>query len=311
MVEMIPDDSEEHFSIGALAGIVGVPVETIRTWERRYGVPRPDREKGGRRSYPLREVERLRSIVRLVQRGERVRDLTSLDRAELDERLTRFAELPPRRPERLRLALIHPSPPPGLAGPLPSGARLELAAEAASAQALPRPLEVHAVLVHASALPADPGALLDELEAAHDPDVVLVMASFLPAELRRALTARGVRLVDEATRADALRQRVEDAVLAARLVSQAAASPASPPPGPIYARAELERLINSPSPLPCECPAHIAGLILRLREFERYSRQCAADTPAQVALHADLAQASAEAAALLEPLLQRAIQVSG
>ena len=34
----------DRFSISALAGIVGVPVETLRTWERRYGVPESQRE---------------------------------------------------------------------------------------------------------------------------------------------------------------------------------------------------------------------------------------------------------------------------
>jgi len=55
-------------SIGALAKAVGVPVETLRTWERRYGVPVPERSAFGHRRYSLATVEKLR-LVRAAMRG--------------------------------------------------------------------------------------------------------------------------------------------------------------------------------------------------------------------------------------------------
>jgi len=38
-------------SIGQLAERTGVSVETLRAWERRYGVLRPVRSRGGHRRY--------------------------------------------------------------------------------------------------------------------------------------------------------------------------------------------------------------------------------------------------------------------
>ena len=44
----------------AAAGMLGVSPNTLRSWERRYGFPRPGRSPGGHRQYALAEVEALR-----------------------------------------------------------------------------------------------------------------------------------------------------------------------------------------------------------------------------------------------------------
>jgi MerR family transcriptional regulator, light-induced transcriptional regulator len=44
----------------AAAVMLGVSPNTLRTWERRYGFPRPQRSQGGHRQYALAEIEALR-----------------------------------------------------------------------------------------------------------------------------------------------------------------------------------------------------------------------------------------------------------
>jgi MerR family transcriptional regulator, light-induced transcriptional regulator len=44
----------------AAAVMLGVNPNTLRSWERRYGFPRPDRSPGGHRQYALGEIESLR-----------------------------------------------------------------------------------------------------------------------------------------------------------------------------------------------------------------------------------------------------------
>ena len=58
-------------SIGALSQATGVPVNTLRTWERRYGVPSGDRTTGGHRLYPPETVEHVRMVVRALEAGHR------------------------------------------------------------------------------------------------------------------------------------------------------------------------------------------------------------------------------------------------
>src|SRR5436305_4140774 len=47
----------------AAAVMLGVSPNTLRSWERRYGFPRPHRSPGGHRQYALAEIEALRSAL--------------------------------------------------------------------------------------------------------------------------------------------------------------------------------------------------------------------------------------------------------
>lgn len=75
-------------SIGALSRATGVPVETLRTWERRYGFPSPvDREEAGHRRYPLDTVERLRLVVRALEAGHKPGLVIRASQASLEQLL--------------------------------------------------------------------------------------------------------------------------------------------------------------------------------------------------------------------------------
>jgi DNA-binding transcriptional MerR regulator len=69
--------------IGALAKATSIPVETIRTWERRYGVPAPRRTDGGHRLYHASEIEHLALISRALDAGHRAAQATKLSIEEL------------------------------------------------------------------------------------------------------------------------------------------------------------------------------------------------------------------------------------
>ena len=69
-------------SIGALSRAVGVPSETLRTWERRYGYPQAFRRSSGHRRYPLETVERLVMVRELMEQGHKA---SSVVAATVDE----------------------------------------------------------------------------------------------------------------------------------------------------------------------------------------------------------------------------------
>ncbi|HWP02030.1 MAG TPA: MerR family transcriptional regulator [Gemmatimonadaceae bacterium] len=83
-------------TIGALAAATGIPVETIRTWERRYGFPRAERKPSGHRLYPLDTVLRLRRISAALARGHRAAEVVTASDAALDALLAL-----PEQPESL------------------------------------------------------------------------------------------------------------------------------------------------------------------------------------------------------------------
>jgi len=64
-------ESAGKLSIGALSRATGVPVETLRTWEARYGFPVPERKPSGHRVYPLSSIPRLRRIAEALSSGHR------------------------------------------------------------------------------------------------------------------------------------------------------------------------------------------------------------------------------------------------
>ena len=82
-----PDGEDAALSIGALSAAAGVPVETIRTWERRYGVPRAERKPSGHRVYPLSTVPRLRRIAQAIARGHRAAEVVPASERALESLL--------------------------------------------------------------------------------------------------------------------------------------------------------------------------------------------------------------------------------
>jgi hypothetical protein len=78
-------------TIGALSAATGVPVETLRTWERRYGFPVAARKPSGHRVYP-RHRPRLRLIAQALARGHRAAEVVAASEGALEALV---AALPP------------------------------------------------------------------------------------------------------------------------------------------------------------------------------------------------------------------------
>lgn len=61
-----------ELSIGTLSSATGVPVDTLRTWERRYGFPAPTTRTGGsHRRYAANTIAQVQLIVRALELGHR------------------------------------------------------------------------------------------------------------------------------------------------------------------------------------------------------------------------------------------------
>jgi methanogenic corrinoid protein MtbC1 len=77
-----------RLSIGALSKATGIPVETLRTWETRYGFPVPERKPSGHRVYPLSSVPRLRRIAQALSQGHRAGEVLTASETDLNELLS-------------------------------------------------------------------------------------------------------------------------------------------------------------------------------------------------------------------------------
>jgi methanogenic corrinoid protein MtbC1 len=73
-------------------------VETLRTWERRYGYPRPERKPSGHRLYPASAIPRLRRIAEVLARGHRPAEVVTAPEAMLAALLDASPAAPARGP---------------------------------------------------------------------------------------------------------------------------------------------------------------------------------------------------------------------
>lgn len=82
---MVDDTDELYMSIGAVSRETEIPAGTLRTWERRYGFPDPDRNEAGHRIYKRESIARLRLTHRAIEAGYRASNVVGMTIAELRE----------------------------------------------------------------------------------------------------------------------------------------------------------------------------------------------------------------------------------
>ena len=90
------------YSIGAVAGMVGVEAASLRTWEERYGIVVPTWSRGGQRVYSRDELEQLRFIVDSIEAGSTPADAHRL----LAERLGDAESLSGPNPDGVRVVVL-------------------------------------------------------------------------------------------------------------------------------------------------------------------------------------------------------------
>lgn len=76
-------------SIGAVSRETGIGIETLRMWERRYGLPLSFRLPSGHRRYPEAEIARLRLAAEAMGQGFRAGEVAAASVEELNLMLAR------------------------------------------------------------------------------------------------------------------------------------------------------------------------------------------------------------------------------
>ena len=309
--------SDSTFGIGAVSRLTGIPMDTLRVWERRYQAIAPRRSAQNRRFYSRDDVTRLLLIKQLVEHGEPVGSVVHLPEAELRRQLQAHTEL--HRASRVSLPMESAAPP-ATATALIYGDALPYQIRQWAAE-LPF-LEVlggHTLWAdfERAALANPPGWLIMEFPALQAEAVTRLRELLRQGGQSRALVvyAFAARTVLDRLRklgVLTLRAPVTAASLRAAChgdAPEAATSASGVPPAPAriaprrYSGQELARIAQMPTPLLCECPQHLVDLIARLGAFEDYSAACENRYEKDAQIHARLHAMTAEARALLEEAL--------
>lgn len=110
--------------------------------------------------------------------------------------------------------------------------------------------------------------------------------------------------------------RTLDALRRGPVTSASSPAPTSAPAStPVPPRrwddAALADMAGLSSTIACECPQHVAELLMRLSHFEAYSAQCEQRSPADAELHAWLGRIAGQARANFEAALERIARQEG
>ncbi|RTL62580.1 MAG: MerR family transcriptional regulator [Hyphomicrobiales bacterium] len=93
------------YSISAVCRLTGLNSSTIRTWERRYGIPEVARAGNGRRLYTEDQVQYLKAVADLVAQGHAISDIAGLTLPQIQDAMAKgeAREAEPRSPYHERL----------------------------------------------------------------------------------------------------------------------------------------------------------------------------------------------------------------
>lgn len=309
---------------GVAARLSGVPVNTLRIWERRYSVINPQLSEGRQRLYSQADIRRLTLIKQAVDMGHPIGtvaalgldDLMAMQAALALSRDKQTARAAPKERGEIRVVLV---------GPLMGGEQFARALSRGALRVTGHSADLGKAVLDLKDLPADI-AIID-LPTINDADVarvtlvkaacgaqsVIVLYRFAPSAMVRSMRAAG-HAVARATSDPA---EIEDICLS--LLRQ-----------PRLEAPELWRLLQSAHPLPprfdgqfftklsnishelaCECPKHVVELLVSLSAFERYSAECASRSPSDVVLHLELQRAAGLARSIMEQALERVATAEG
>ena len=307
--------SDSTFAIGAVARLTGIPMDTLRIWERRYRAVVPQRSSQNRRFYSRDDVTRLLLIKQLIELGEPVSSVVHLTEEQLRERLDAQAELqhagtpasnPIHRQERKASVLVF-----GEALPyqmdhwsseleplnLIGGHNLISVFEQAVLKHHPEIL-----LMEFPALQADAVSHVQALMNKANCQRIIVIFAFAPRPLLERLRKLGVMTL-RAPVTPALLLEACQRPFHQGLPEKDFGTHITGITHRRFSGKQLAMIGGITSRLVCECPQHLADLVSRVSAFEQYSLDCELRSPKDAATHERLHRMTAHARATLENAL--------
>lgn len=301
---------------GTAARLAGIPVETLRVWERRYGVVGPGLSPRGHRLYATEDVSRLALIKQLVDLGNPIGSIATLPLGSLRQMrdaavaATHDARIRPLTwpPQAIRVALVGEALAQRAAvigDEAPTLAVVATCADAAGALKSLRGVSADVLAIELPTLQVDTIAVVDATVQAVGARTAVVAYRFGPAAVVSALRARGHAALHSPLDLAELERFCRDAIHFGPTPARPAApkAPGDTVPARRFDDRSLAQIAQASTALYCECPRHVVELLFTLGTFERYSAECVNRSPADAVLHRYLERVAGTARALFEDAL--------
>jgi MerR family transcriptional regulator, light-induced transcriptional regulator len=309
-----------RYRSGVAARLTGIPVQTLRVWERRYNLTDAKRPGSRQRLYGPQDIERLACIKQLVDLGHPIGSLAGLDLAALasmQESLGALSTGARRWHQAANAAVLRL----GFVGQSLQQVRLEGTSaspplcQSVWAQSLSalrdngngQALSLDVLFVELpSLLDASVEVLFDFVQTTPVRHL-MVFYRFAPSAVIRRLRARGFSVMRMPPDEAELREACERYLRQVLEVPPDNALPVSvlEPKAHRYATDDLLRLTRIQSSVFCECPRQLAQLLLSVASFEEYSAQCASRDSSDALMHRRLQSDAAVVRSVLEESLAR------
>ena len=339
--EKLPEaDAHVSYRSGAAARLSGVPVETLRVWERRYSVTDPSRSTHGQRQYSFEDVRRLGLIKQLVDAGNAIGAIAHLDLQQLLTMLGAVAKFPNSQAHLsasdalLKLALVGAMLRQPLIDLNPSQSKLSLVQtvsnlKQAGTQLSNLKVDVLVVEQGELTLPEEQIPLLKLAQQTCQATAVLILYRFAASDAIRQLRLAGfdvaripidmlefdhlcrAALARALTKAEQKDRRAQIIKASEKMKVAASKNRRSTIPARLIDDDNLMQIAKSSASIHCECPRHLVDLLQMLNSFERYSAQCENRNQSDAELHRDLHTTAAHARSSLEQALIRVAQAEG
>ena len=304
--------NKHQYAIGVVARRTQTNPETIRVWERRYELIVPGRSETGRRLYSENDIAKLTLVKRLTELGHSVSSLAKLSTDELRDRLNAsLASEPSKYTEQL------------------SKLRVVFANDALRLR-LSRNLLIHEDITVVDFPNKNASSVMEPRADIVIVDLVTLNEESL-SDVRHYLSETGCesalvifnygtkKFILELENAGVvcLKGSVASAEIYRACRSIKPTLPISRPAlnqtvtSPRFTNAQLSRVAALTSKIACECPNHLAELIINLTAFEKYSSECANRNEEDAQLHSQLNQAAGASRLILEESLVRLMEIEG
>ncbi|CAN5818860.1 hypothetical protein BH11PSE13_BH11PSE13_21420 [soil metagenome] len=299
--------------------MAGLPVTTLRVWERRYGVVAADKSESGHRVYSPHDVSRLKLLRQLTHAGHAIGTIATLDLAELETLQLMVMGMPASVGALITTALDAVVVGRSAAHVLETvpGCTLRAVHDDLDQAELAPALDGHVGLLLVRLASLQPSAVerVLALGASLHAGAVFVIYGFGTEASAQALRDAGATVRREPVSSRELARWVDGARSAAQstmttgpMMRMATSPEPSPQVAPRrFSDAALTQLSEMKSPVACECLRHMSEIVAQLAGFERYSQDCLSTGPADAALHRHLSVTAGAARTMFEQALQRVV----
>lgn len=316
---------------GAVARMAGMPVATLRIWQQRYQAVQPVTSASGHRLYSAADVERVTVLRRLTEKGYAIGLLAGLDSQQLMEMMNYSNSTQPSidmdiQSKQTTLSIVVVGQ--ALARRLmrksfltTNGLTIQLVGvfdslvELTKASLSSNTPRVDLLLTHTASLQI--GAL-QELRAAQKAwhaNSAAVIYGYTNTAARMEFINSDTPLLQELCDDESLFQWLAElkitpfneykhqpsGKLNTRNVIELTETEVS---GPKFTDDTLTAFAAMSSTIACECPSHLAELLMQISHFESYSSDCTNRNAADAQLHAYLMKVSGVARMLFETALE-------